>query len=43
LGISSIGGIVISGVLTLIVIPIVYDMFTRGKLKEKEDININNK
>ncbi len=43
LGISSIGGIVISGVLTLIVIPIVYDMFTRGKLEGKEDININNK
>ncbi|HEC04414.1 MAG TPA: hypothetical protein ENI81_12845, partial [Phycisphaerales bacterium] len=28
-GIASVGGILISGVLTLIVMPILYDLFTR--------------
>lgn len=31
IGISSIGGILVSGVLTLIVIPILYDLFTRDR------------
>ncbi len=30
-GIASAGGILISGVLTLIVVPILFDLFTRGK------------
>ena len=29
-GIASVGGILISGILTLIVMPILYDLFTRG-------------
>lgn len=33
LGIACIGGITISGILTLIVIPILYDLFTRGKIE----------
>ena len=32
-GIASIGGILISGILTLIVLPIVYDLFTRSEKK----------
>ncbi len=34
LGIASIGGIAFSGILTLIVIPILYDLFTRGKIEK---------
>lgn len=30
-GIASAGGILVSGVLTLIIVPILYDLFTRGK------------
>jgi len=30
-GIASAGGILVSGVLTLLVMPILYDLFTRGK------------
>lgn len=36
LGIASIGGIAFSGVLTLIVIPILYDLFTRGKIENNK-------
>ena len=36
LGIASIGGIAISGVLTLIIIPILYDLFTRGKIENND-------
>jgi len=32
-GIASVGGIFVSGVLTLIVMPILYDIFTRSKAK----------
>jgi HAE1 family hydrophobic/amphiphilic exporter-1 len=32
-GIASVGGILISGVLTLIVMPILYDLLTRGSKK----------
>lgn len=34
-GVASVGGIAVSGVLTLIVLPILYDFFTRGSKKEK--------
>ena len=34
-GIASVGGILISGILTLIVMPIVYDLFTRKNGKDK--------
>ena len=33
-GIASVGGILISGILTLIVMPILYDMFTRRRTKD---------
>ncbi|HOQ32966.1 MAG TPA: efflux RND transporter permease subunit [Candidatus Hydrogenedens sp.] len=36
LGIASIGGIAFSGVLTLIVIPVLYDLFTRGKIENNK-------
>ncbi len=36
LGIASIGGIAFSGILTLIVIPILYDLFTRGKIENNK-------
>ncbi len=35
-GIASVGGILVSGILTLIVLPILYDMCTRGESKKKE-------
>lgn len=34
-GIASVGGILISGILTLVVMPIVYDLFTRKNGKDK--------
>lgn len=36
-GIASVGGILISGVLTLIVVPILYDLFTRKGTKQATD------
>ena len=30
-GFASAGGILISGVLTLVILPIIYDLFTRGR------------
>ncbi len=36
LGFASIGGIAVSGVLTLVVIPILYDLFTRGKIENNQ-------
>ena len=34
-GIASVGGILISGILTLVVMPIIYDLFTRKNEKDK--------
>ncbi|MEO0266455.1 MAG: efflux RND transporter permease subunit [candidate division WOR-3 bacterium] len=34
LGFASIGGIAVSGILTLVVIPILYDLFTRGNIEK---------
>ncbi|MGC9053445.1 MAG: efflux RND transporter permease subunit [Candidatus Hydrogenedens sp.] len=36
IGIASIGGITSSGILTMIVIPILYDLFTRGKIENNK-------
>ncbi len=35
-GIASAGGILVSGILTLIVVPVLYDLFTRGKRPESQ-------
>ena len=35
IGVASVGGIAVSAVLTLLVLPIVYDLFTRGQKKKK--------
>ena len=36
-GIASVGGILISGILTIIVMPILYDLFTRKNSKQSHD------
>ena len=36
LGIASVGGLFVSGVLTIVVVPILYDLFTR---KEKDTLS----
>jgi len=35
-GVASVGGILVSGVLSLVVVPILYDLFTRGKYRPEK-------
>ncbi len=41
-GIASVGGLMISGLLTLIIMPVLYDLFTRKNHKNKNNITIEN-